>query len=93
MPLVVMIGTSLLVSCVVQGNPPLVVSSPALSMIVPALILSTTSPADRSLNPLLRIVVAAVELLLMLIATLFISGSIKVCMLLELVKIMNFICP
>ncbi|KAG7156023.1 C-mannosyltransferase DPY19L3-like [Homarus americanus] len=76
--LVVVMGISLLVACVVQANPPLVVSSPALSMVLPALVLSFTPSADRNLGTTLRLTIVAAELSLLLLATVLINGSIKI---------------
>ncbi|KAK7084068.1 hypothetical protein SK128_003705, partial [Halocaridina rubra] len=75
--LVVLVGTSLVTSCFLQLNPPLVISSPALSMLVPALILSFTPPPDKRLGSLARICVVFSEMALMLISTVLINGFVK----------------
>ncbi|XP_071515265.1 protein C-mannosyl-transferase DPY19L3-like [Panulirus ornatus] len=76
--LVLVSGLSLVVSSIIQANPPLVISSPALSMVVPAFILSTMPSPNKSLRARIRITIAAAELSLMLLATVFINGSIKI---------------
>ncbi|XP_064092543.1 probable C-mannosyltransferase DPY19L3 isoform X1 [Macrobrachium nipponense] len=75
--LVCVIGGSLLTSCLLQSYPPMLVSSPALSMIVPAIMLSSTSAPSKRLGGFVRIFVTAAELGLMLIATVVINGLIK----------------
>uniref|UniRef100_A0A0P4VZH2 C-mannosyltransferase DPY19L3 n=1 Tax=Scylla olivacea TaxID=85551 RepID=A0A0P4VZH2_SCYOL len=77
--MVVVVAVSLLVNCVVQNKPPLLISSPALSMVVPALIISMT-PSDGSLGAFLRFTIAAAEMSLVLLATVLISGAIKIFM-------------
>lgn len=75
--MVVVVAISLLANCAVQNNPPLLISSPALSMVVPAFIISVT-PSDGSLGAFLRFTIAAAEMSLVLLATVLISGAIKV---------------
>ncbi|MPC69545.1 putative C-mannosyltransferase DPY19L3 [Portunus trituberculatus] len=77
--MVVVVAISLLVNCVVQNKPPLLISSPALSMVVPALIINMT-PSDGSLGAFLRFTIAAAEMSLVLLATVLISGAIKIFM-------------
>nr|XP_053627475.1 probable C-mannosyltransferase DPY19L3 isoform X6 [Cherax quadricarinatus] len=75
--LVLVLGASLLVSCTIQANPPLVISSPALSMVVPALILSATHTPDRTMGSVIRMIITTAELSLLLFVTVLINGSIK----------------
>lgn len=84
--MVVLVGISLVITCVVQNSPPLLVSSPALSMVVPAFVISAT-PSDGSLGAFLRLTIATAELSLVLLATILISGAVKVRLLLyQLIK-------
>ncbi|KAK8751973.1 hypothetical protein OTU49_011404 [Cherax quadricarinatus] len=76
--LVLVLGASLLVSCTIQANPPLVISSPALSMVVPALILSATHTPDRTMGSVIRMIITTAELSLLLFVTVLINGSIKI---------------
>nr|XP_045614289.1 probable C-mannosyltransferase DPY19L3 [Procambarus clarkii] len=78
MKLVAVVGVSLVVSCGIQASPPLVISSPALSMVVPALILSATPAPDASLATAVRTIITAAELSLLLLATVLINGTIKI---------------
>ncbi|KAG0729175.1 putative C-mannosyltransferase DPY19L3 [Chionoecetes opilio] len=77
--IVILVAISLLANCVVQNKPPLLISSPALSMVVPALVISVT-PSDGSLGAFLRFTIAVAEMSLVLLATVLISGTIKIFM-------------
>ncbi|KAK3886747.1 hypothetical protein Pcinc_009123 [Petrolisthes cinctipes] len=72
-----MIGLGLVVTCVVQSYPPLLLSSPALSMVLPALLLAST-PTDLGLGPFLKATVAVAEFTLLALATVLINGFLKV---------------
>ncbi|KAK4305152.1 hypothetical protein Pmani_022954 [Petrolisthes manimaculis] len=72
-----MIGLGLVVTCVIQSYPPLILSSPALSMVLPALLLAST-PTDLGLGPFLKATVAVAEFTLLTLATVLINGFLKV---------------
>ncbi|XP_037796711.1 probable C-mannosyltransferase DPY19L3 isoform X2 [Penaeus monodon] len=75
--LILAIGTSLLVSSFVQGHPPMIISSPVLSMIIPAFTLSLSPLYGKNRGLVSKVAIAVAEVFGMLMVTLLINFLVK----------------
>ncbi|XP_027231749.2 protein C-mannosyl-transferase DPY19L3 [Penaeus vannamei] len=75
--LILAIGTSLLVSSFVQGHPPMIISSPVLSMIIPAFTVSLSPLYGKNRGLVSKVAIAVAEVFVMLMVTLLINVFVK----------------